>query len=70
MVSSNAGASSLVTAENGEVIDIEHPSIDFLPILERLEPVGEQIKLRKNRMPYTYDSKMGDLIKWLVELDT
>ena len=69
MVSSNAGASSLVTPENGEIINIERSSIDFSSILERIEPVGKQIKPRKNRMPYSYDRKMNDLIQWLTELD-
>lgn len=69
MVSFNAGASSLVTPENGEIINIERSSIDFSSILERIEPVGKQIKLRKNRMPYSYDRKMNDLIQWLTELD-
>lgn len=69
MVSSNAGAASLVTPENGEIINIEHPSIDFTSILGRLEPVGEQVSLRNSRMPYTYESKMQELIMWLTELD-
>lgn len=68
MVSSNAGASSLVTAKNGEVIDIDRSSIDFSSILEWLEPVEKQIKLRKNRMPYTYEMKMKEFLAWLTKL--
>ena len=68
MVSSNAGAASLVTPENGEVIDVEHSFIDFAKMIERLEPVGEKVALRDNLMPYTYDGKMKDLITWLTEL--
>lgn len=68
MVSSNAGASSLVTQENGEVINIDYSFIDFTKMLERLEPVGENLALRDNLMPYTYDGKMKELITWLSEL--
>lgn len=68
MVSPNAGASSLVTQENGEVINIDYSFIDFTKMLERLEPVGENLVLRDNRMPYTYDGKMKELITWLSEL--
>lgn len=68
MVSSNAGAASLVTPENGEVIDVEHSFIDFTRMVERLEPVGGKSSLRDNLMPYTYDGKMKELIAWLSEL--
>ena len=68
MVSSNAGASSLVIQENGEVINIDHSFIDFTQMLERLEPVGGKSVLRDNLMPYTYDGKMKELIAWLSEL--
>lgn len=68
MVSSNAGASSLVTAENGEIIDIEQSTIDFTPILNRLNAADGNLILRKNLMPYTYDEKMKELISWLKEI--
>ncbi len=68
MVSFNAGAASLVTPENGEVIDVEHSFIDFTRMVERLEPVVGKSALRDNLMPYTYDDKMKELITWLREL--
>lgn len=69
MVSSNAGASSLVGAENGEVIDVECSSIDFNSMLGRLKPVKAGVELRNSCMPYTYESKMQELIAWLTKLD-
>lgn len=69
MVSANAGASSLVTAENGEVLDVKCPSIDFSSMLGRLESQEVGTELRDSCMPYTYESKMKELIIWLSKLD-
>ena len=68
MVSSNAGASGLVTEGNGEVINIKNTLIDFTSMIERLRPLDKQIQFRDSLMPYTYEKKMKELTEWLNEI--
>lgn len=68
MVSSNAGASGLVTEGNGEVINIKNTLIDFTSMIERLQPLDKQIQFRDSLMPYTYEKKMKELTEWLNEI--
>ena len=65
MVSENAGAASLVSNQNGEIIQINRPYIEFDKMLEKITPCEEHVRLRENLMPYAYDEKMQGLVQWL-----
>lgn len=68
MVSKNAGSSCLVTKYNGEIIDIDKPLINFISLVNKIEPLSGNIELKESKMSYTYNEKMAELINWLENL--
>ena len=69
LCSSAAGASSLIDDKNGQLFDPKN-EMDFTEKLQTAidnsEPIMSDIKtLRDNKMPFTFDEKIGSLIKQL-----
>jgi len=65
MISKNAGSICLVTEENGEVIDIDKPYIDFSNIIEKIEPITKEWKIKTNKMPFLYNDLMSSFLQWI-----
>lgn len=65
MISKYAGSASIVTADNGEVIDIEKPYIDFENMIARIEPISEHWSPRNSKMPVSYEKTMSNLVDWI-----
>lgn len=68
MVSKVAGAACLVTEKNGILLDITEPFISFKKINQIVEPLKEDIQIRKSKMPFTFSEKMVGLLAWLDQL--
>lgn len=65
MVSENAGATCLINDENGLILDIRKPIIDFKEITLRIKPISEPWKPHKSRMPFLFQDKMILLDEWI-----
>jgi glycosyltransferase involved in cell wall biosynthesis len=68
MVSEKAGASCLINDQNGEIIDISKPYIDFSQMTSKIKPIDEHWKPGKSKMPFEFDDKMKALVKWLQDI--
>lgn len=68
MVSNRAGSACLVNEENGEIIDIEKPYIDFESMIKRLVGTKLPVCKRNSKLPVSYDTLMDNLINWLNSL--
>jgi len=68
MVSQNAGAACLVNNNNGKVIDIAQPVIDFHEIMLKVKAIDKDWKMPESRMPFSFDDKMDMLIEWIEKL--
>ncbi|MCB0467311.1 MAG: glycosyltransferase [Aequorivita sp.] len=69
LCSDAAGASSLIDGKNGQLFDPRN-EMDFTEKLQAAiydsEPLDSEItKLRENKMPFSFDDKIGSLIKQL-----
>ncbi|MDC8001199.1 glycosyltransferase [Aequorivita todarodis] len=69
LCSAAAGASSLIDAKNGQLFDPKNET-DFIEKLQAAidssNPLETEItNLRENKMPFTFDEKIGSLIKQL-----
>lgn len=69
MVSNVAGAACLVTEENGEIIDINMPYIDFKRASIMNGTLSKRWILRESRMPFSFKDKMNDLIFRLSQVE-
>lgn len=65
MVSDNAGAVCLINDENGTILDITKPMIDFKEIALRIKPIKEPWEPHKSRMPFLFQDKMILLDEWI-----
>ena len=65
MVSENAGAICLLNNENGEILDISQPLIDFSKIASKVKPIGQIWIPSKSKMPFLFMDKMKLLIEWI-----
>lgn len=65
MVSSRAGSACLTNKENGEVIDIDKPYIDFESMLKRLTAIKLPVSIKNSKLPVSYATLMDDLTDWL-----
>lgn len=65
MVSENAGAACLVNDENGEIIDISKPLIDFKKAERNIKPVDKTQLPAKSKMPFLFQDIMQLLIEWV-----
>lgn len=65
MVSDNAGAVCLINEENGMILDITKPMIDFKEIALRIKPIKEPWEPHKSRMPFLFQDKMILLDEWI-----
>lgn len=68
MVSQNAGSSCLVTPQNGEVVDVSQPMIDFTRASCKVPTLHGDIRIRQSMMPYSFKEKMDGLLKWIDRL--
>ena len=65
MVSSHAGSAFLINGENGEVIDVSSPFIDFSGVSKKIQVCDGVYHERECSMPFSYEDRMTDLIKWI-----
>ncbi len=69
LCSTAAGASSLIDGKNGQLFDPKNEKdliIKLQTAIDNSEPILCDIKtLRENKMPFTFDEKIGSLIKQL-----
>lgn len=65
MVSNRAGSACLINEENGEVIDIDKPYIDFNSMIKRLTEIKLPINKKNSRLPVSYTTLMDELTDWL-----
>lgn len=68
MVSENAGAACLVRDDNGVIIDIKDPRIDFSRIVEMAKPIDYLWEPAESRMPFLFSDKMRLLIEWIKDI--
>lgn len=68
MVSQNAGAACLINDDNGSVIDISLPMIDFSEIMFKVKAMDKDWEMSESRMPYSFNDKMTMLIEWIGNL--
>lgn len=68
MISKYAGSSCLVNGDNGEIIDIDRPAVDFSDMLSKIRPLTEKLEIRPSRMPISYGEKMAGLKDWINNL--
>ena len=69
MVSSVAGSTCLVSPENGEILDISKPVIDFTNMNKRVPLLNiEYIDKKKNKMNVLYNQYINGLKDWINNL--
>lgn len=65
MVSSRAGSACLTNEENGEVIDIDKPYIDFESMIKRLTAIKLPVNIKDSKLSVSYATLMDELTNWL-----
>ena len=65
MVSNRAGSACLTNEENGEIIDINKPHIDFEPMIKRLTELKLPVIINNSKLSVSYATLMGEMIEWL-----
>lgn len=69
MVSSVAGSTCLVSPENGEILDVSKPVIDFTNMNKRVPPLSiEYLDKKKNKMDVLYNQYINRLKDWINNL--
>lgn len=69
MVSSVAGSTCLVSPENGEILDVSKPVIDFTNMNKRVPPLSiEYLDKKKNKMNVLYNQYINRLKDWINNL--
>ena len=69
MVSSVAGSTCLVNSENGEIIDVSAPVINFKNMNRRVPVLSmDYIETKKNKMNCSYKEHIKELERWIASL--